>query len=73
MMKLRAQIIIDIDAENYPEAAEHQRQLEAILENVKSLYEAAELQIRERRERRAYRSSETPLAASDIHVMKRRK
>ena len=51
-MKLRAQIVVDIDAENYVEAAEHQRQLEVFLEQVRARYATAQLLIRERRERK---------------------
>jgi hypothetical protein len=52
-MKLRAQIVVDIDAENYVEAAEHQRHLEVFLKHVRARYATAQLLIRERRERKA--------------------
>jgi hypothetical protein len=53
-MKLRAQIVIDIDAANYLEAAEHERKLELLLKEVRTCYATAQLQIRERRERNAH-------------------
>ncbi len=70
-MKLRAQIVVDIEAANYAEAAEHQRYLEWVLENVKSRYEAAQLLIRKRR--KEYRAHETAVAAHNVHMMKRRR
>ncbi len=69
-MKLRAQIVVDIDAKNYVEAAEHQRHLELFLEHVKSRYAAAQLQFRERRERREYQPAEAPVTPRNIHVLK---
>ncbi len=56
-MKLRAQIVIDIDAVDYAEAAEHQRQLESLLEQVRTRYATAQLQMRDRRERKAHGES----------------
>ncbi len=62
-MKIRARIVVDIDAMNYTEAAEHQRHLELLLENVRTRYKAAQLQIRERRERKAHQASEAQFAS----------
>jgi hypothetical protein len=51
-MRLRAQIIIDIDAGDYVEAAEHQNVLQRYLKEIQTRYPAASLTMRERRERR---------------------
>jgi hypothetical protein len=60
-MKLRAQIVVDIDAGNFVEAAEHQRHLESLLEGIRTRYATAQLQIRERRERNAHLAPEAQL------------
>lgn len=72
-MKLRAQIVVDIDAENYMEAAEHQRHLEAFLEHVRARYATAQLLIRERRERKAPLEETKFSSASIIQVARGRK
>ena len=51
-MRLRAQITIDISAEDFVQAADHQTRLAKFVEDLKSEYPAAEMIIRERRERR---------------------
>jgi hypothetical protein len=51
-MRLRAQIIVDIDARDYVEAAEHQNTLQRYLDAIKANYPGATLNMRERRERR---------------------
>jgi hypothetical protein len=51
-MRLRAQIVVDIDAGDYVEAAEHQRLLQQYLEDIQARYPDASLTMRERRERR---------------------
>ena len=48
---MRAQITVDIDADDYVNAAEHQRLLEEYLEKITARYPSAKLLIRERRER----------------------
>jgi hypothetical protein len=50
-MKLRAQILIDIDADDFVAAADHQRRIETLLTDVKRAYDQAELVFRERRPR----------------------
>ncbi len=50
-MRLRAQITIDIDAQDFVEAADHQRRLEEMVRRIKEEYEHAALLLRERRER----------------------
>ena len=52
-MRLRAQIVVDINAEDYVTAAEHQKSLEQLLGYVRGQYPNAQLSIRERRERKA--------------------
>ena len=51
-MRLRAQIIVDIDADDYVEAAEHQNALQRYLRDIQEQYPGASLTMRERRERR---------------------
>lgn len=52
VMRLRAQIVVDIDAGDYVEAAEHQNTLQRYLKDIQSRYPNASLSMRERRERR---------------------
>jgi hypothetical protein len=51
-MRLRAQIVVDIDAEDYVEAAEHQSALQQYLQEIQARYPNASMTMRERRERR---------------------
>jgi hypothetical protein len=51
-MRLRAQIVVDIDAGDYVEAAEHQSLLQQYLKEIQLRYPDASLTMRERRERR---------------------
>ena len=51
-MRLRAQIIVDIDAADYVEAAAHQSALQRHLEQIQETYPNASMSMRERRERR---------------------
>ena len=51
-MRLRAQIVVDIDADDYVEAAEHQSALQHYLTEIQTRYPNASLTMRERRERR---------------------
>jgi hypothetical protein len=48
-MKLRAQIIVDVDAPDYITAADHQRRLEKLFLDLKQDYEHAELEFKTRR------------------------
>ncbi len=50
-MRLRAQIIVEITADDYIEAAEHQKNLGTVLDAVRERYPDAKLVMRERRER----------------------
>jgi hypothetical protein len=72
-MKLRAQIVVEIDAVDYAVAAEHQRYLELLLEHVRTRYATAQLQIRERRERAAHLPSEAQFAPRIVQATSGRK
>ncbi len=48
-MKLRAQIVIDVDAEDFVEAAEHQVRIETFLREIKPAYPGVVVTFRERR------------------------
>jgi hypothetical protein len=50
---LRAQITIDVRAEDFIGAAEHQRRLEELMGQIRELYSDADLSFRERRTRPA--------------------
>jgi len=52
-VKLWGQISIELNVDDYVEAADHQRRLEDILQQVRAAYPEAKLAMRERRERRA--------------------
>jgi hypothetical protein len=51
-MKLSGQISVELDVEDYVAAADHQRRLQALLEQVRTSYPEARLVMRERRQRR---------------------
>jgi hypothetical protein len=55
-MRLRALITIDIDADDYVDAADHQRRLQTLVEAIQADYPQASLQLRERRARRGRRN-----------------
>ncbi len=50
-MKLRALITIDIDAEDFIAAADHQRRIAGLIADLMGAYEQADLSFRERRPR----------------------
>lgn len=50
-MKLRAEICIEIEANDYIDAADHQRSVETLFGEVKAKYGQASLAIRQLRER----------------------
>lgn len=56
-MKLKSVITIDMEADDFVAAAEHQRQMEAIIDNIHNLYPQAILEVSERRPRGAPRSA----------------
>lgn len=54
-MRLRAEITIEIDADDFVVAADHQRRVESLLNQVREAYPQAGLLLRERKERTAAR------------------
>lgn len=54
-MRLRAEIVIEIDAPDFVVAAEHQRRVEVLHEAVREAYPQASMLLRERKERAAAR------------------
>jgi len=48
---LRAQITIDVSADDFVSAADHQRRIETLMNSVRQSYDQAELEFRERRPR----------------------
>lgn len=65
-MKLRAQITIDIEADDFVDAAEHQRKVESLMLVVKRDYSQADLLFRERRDR-PVRGALAPPSAAHVH------
>lgn len=65
MMRLRATFIIDLDAADYVDAANHQQKVEAILAEIAQTYPTSRLELRERREARM-----TPQQASATHALR---
>jgi hypothetical protein len=51
-MRLRALILVELDAADYAAAAQHQSTLESFIEKLRARYPQASLTIRERRERK---------------------
>jgi hypothetical protein len=50
-LRLRAEIVIELDATDFVEAASHQNRLEQLLDQLHDVYPRARLSIRERRDR----------------------
>lgn len=48
-MKFTAQIIVDIDAETFANAAEHEREITNLFQDLKARYENCRLEIKQRR------------------------
>jgi hypothetical protein len=46
-MRLRAQILIEVDAEDFVAAANHERAIQAIFKNLQLEYSSAQLELRE--------------------------
>lgn len=66
-MKLKATIVIDIDADDFVDAADHQRRIEAAVAKIHERYPRAWLDFREQRGRAAAaedRSRRQPAALS---------
>lgn len=52
-MRLSGQISIELTVDDFVEAADHQKRLEALLKQVQDIYPDATLAMRERRQRKA--------------------
>lgn len=65
-MRLRAQITIDIDVDDFIEAADHQRRVALIAANVRREYAQADLVFRQRRER-SERQRAMPAPRTPVH------
>jgi len=50
-IQLRAQVTIDLNANDFASAADHQRSIEDLMTAIRARYPAAELEFRERRPR----------------------
>jgi hypothetical protein len=50
-VRLRAQIVIYIDAKDFADAADHQHRVQRVFETVRETYDDAQLEFRQRRER----------------------
>jgi hypothetical protein len=59
-MKLCGQISVELTVDDFVEAADHQRRLEALLATIRASYPDATLAMRERRERRALPQASPP-------------
>jgi len=57
-MKLRAQFVVDVSADDFVQAADHQKRLAVFLESLKEEYATATLTIRERRKPKLARRAE---------------
>ena len=60
IMKLCGQISIDLNVGDFVEAAEHQKRLEALLQQIRETYPNAMLVMRERRERKSFGLTRAP-------------
>lgn len=65
-MELRAQIIVDISASDFVQAADHQSRLTGFVQELKTHYPEVQLVIRERRDRKP-----DPSALPNAEVLKR--
>jgi hypothetical protein len=50
-ISLRAQVVIDLQANDFASAADHQRRIEALMADIRARYPEATLEFRERRPR----------------------
>jgi hypothetical protein len=50
-LHLRAEIVVELEAADFVEAAAHQNRLETLMAQLRDVYPHAKLQIRERRDR----------------------
>jgi hypothetical protein len=63
-MKLCGQISIELTVDDFVQAADHQRRLEALLAQIRASYPEATLAMRERRERKALALSPAPAGSA---------
>jgi hypothetical protein len=69
-MKLCGQISVELDVGDYIEAADHQKRLEALLQQIRDIYPSATLAMRERRQRKALaltRATARPAASGAVN------
>ena len=66
-MRLRAEIVIDIEAPDFVVAAEHQRRVETLHAAVREAYPQAAMVLRERKERTAARQVRVLTPSSAIN------
>jgi len=59
-MKLCGQISIELNVDDFVEAADHQKRLESLLKLIRDSYPGATLAMRERRQRKALALSRAP-------------
>jgi len=62
-MKLCGQISIELNVDDFVEAADHQKRLEGLLRLIRDSYPGATLAMRERRQRKALALSRAPSRA----------
>lgn len=65
-MKLRAQITIDIDVDDFVEAADHQKRVALIAQDVRREYAQADVVFRQRRER-PVQTPHPPVIRGPVH------
>lgn len=71
-MQIKAEIVIEIEAADFIEAADHQRLVQDIHRTVQASYPQAALHLRERRERPKSNTGKPPvLPASRRHELRR--
>ena len=66
VMKLCGQISIELTVDDFVEAADHQKRLEALLATIRASYPDATLAMRERRERKALALARGPRAGAAL-------
>lgn len=62
-MKLCGQISIELNVDDFVEAADHQKRLESLLKLIRDSYPGATLAMRERRQRKALALTRAPARA----------
>lgn len=67
-MMLCGQISIELVVDDFVEAADHQRRIEALMARIRETYPQARLSMRERRQRRSLGLAAAPRHAPDVTV-----